>query len=97
MASHNLYRSKAELELPAHRLWSAVIEQAINEAVRTVRKPKVIWEGAWKRYQGRMRARADARQFFRHRKCDVILTAMGVDVDWFIGRLKERYPEVFNA
>ena len=79
------------------RLWCAVLEQAMEEAVCTVNPPKVEWDGCQARYKERLLARERSRRYFREGRCNDILRALGVDVDWFLGKLGERYPEVFEV
>ena len=86
-----------ELSSPEAGLWCAVIETALRDAVRGVRLPVKEWAGCWDRYHDRLRSRFEARQFFDGGCCGVILEALGVDLDWFFGKLRDRYPEIFEG
>ena len=91
------FGGEPELCSGEERLWCAVLEQAMKDAVRTINPPKVEWEGCWQVYRGRLAARSASRRYFSGGGCEVILRALGVDVDWFLGKLGERYPEVFEV
>ncbi len=77
---------KPELGSGEQRLWTAVIEGAIKEAVKNTSHH--YFDG---------RSKEQAREFFQDRQCDVILKALDVDPEWFIGKLKARHPGIFET